>query len=263
VTAETRSVGREVRLDLGRLSPYIALLLLFAAVAWLWTYQQARDMGNMPGTMGLSAPAFVVMWGLMMTAMMLPSAAPVAALYSRTVQTRRLLRIGSFAGGYLLVWTASGLAAFALAWGVDRASNDTVGVALASTIFAVSGIYQLTPLKYACLSHCRSPIAHLFHYASWRGALVDLRVGVHHGAFCLACCWSLMALMAVFGVMNLWAMVVLAAIVALEKLWSRGPMLGRAVGVVSLGLAIVVIFVPEIAPGVTGTPMGAMAMVGG
>ena len=72
-----------------------------------------------------------------------------------------------------------------------------------------------------------------------------------------------MALMAVFGVMNLWAMVALASIVALEKLWSRGPMLGRAVGVVSLALAVVVIFVPEIAPGVTGTPMGEIAMMGG
>jgi predicted metal-binding membrane protein len=261
MTAETRSVATQTRFDLARVAPYLAPLLVVTALAWLWTYQQASDMGNMPGTMGMALPAFIAMWALMMTAMMLPSAAPVALLYTRTVQSQRLFRIGSFVAGYLLVWSVSGVAAYGLAWAVDRTSNETAGIALASAIFVVSGVYQLTPLKYACLSHCRSPLGHLFHYASWQGALVDFRIGLHHGGFCLACCWGLMALMAAFGLMNLWAMVGLAAIVALEKLWSRGPLFGRAVGVVSLALAVVVIFVPEIAPGVTGTPMGEMAMV--
>ena len=258
MTAETRTVGSQLRIDLVRASPYLVPLLVVAALAWLWTYGRSSSMGNMPGTMGMSAPAFLGMWALMMTAMMLPSAAPVAVLHTRTIRSRRMIRITVFVAGYLLVWAASGVPAYALAWLVDRASNETIGIALAATIFAASGVYQLTPLKYACLAHCRTPLAHIFHYASWKGPALDLRIGLHHGGYCLACCWSLMTLMAVFGMMNLWAMIVLAGIVAAEKLWSRGPLLGRAVGVASLGLAVLVIFVPEIAPGVTGAPMGMM-----
>jgi predicted metal-binding membrane protein len=262
VTTETRSVGAHLRIDPGRHAPYLALLLVVALLAGLWTYSRATSMGNMPGTMGMSLPAFIGMWGLMMTAMMLPSAAPVAALYVRTVQTHRVMRIGTFAAGYLFVWTLSGLPAYLLAWTAEQATSRTTGIALAAGIFAANGIYQLTPLKFACLSHCRSPIAHLFHYASWKGRFVDFRIGVHHGTFCFACCWSLMTLMAAFGVMNLWAMLGLATIVATEKLWSRGVLLSRAVGVASLALAVAVIFVPELAPGVTGAPMemvGSMA----
>jgi predicted metal-binding membrane protein len=178
-------------------------------------------------------------------------------MYARTIQTRRLARLSMFASGYLAVWAASSIPAFALAWLADVAIDRSFGTALAVAIFAGNGVYQLTPLKYACLSHCRSPLSHLFHYASWSGPLVHLRVGVHHGVSCFGCCWSLMTLMAVFGVMNLWAMLALAGVIAVEKLWDQGERFSKGIGVASLGLAAAVIFVPELAPGLTG---GAMAM---
>jgi predicted metal-binding membrane protein len=114
-------------------------------------------------------------------------------------------------------------------------------------VFASCGVYQLTPLKSRCLKHCRSPLSLLLHYGAYRGALRDVRAGVHHGAFCLCCCWSLMALFVVVGVMNLAAMVVLA-----EKLWVHGEVLARVVGIAALALAVAVIWVPALAPGLHG-----------
>ena len=200
----------------------------------------------------MSALNFLVMWGVMMAAMMLPSAAPTAALYARTIVSGRLLRLVAFASGYMLVWTLSGVPAYLLVVGADAAVDRSAGIVLASGIFVCNGVYQLTSLKAACLSRCRTPIASTLEYASWGGRLRELRVGVHHGSYCLACCWSLMVLMMAFGVMNLWAMLGLASVVGVEKLWAHGDRFARAVGVASLALAIAVFFVPEIAPGLTG-----------
>ncbi len=236
------------------LRPQVLALLLVAGLAWLWTVDQARDMGVMPGTMGMDFIAFAVMWGLMMTAMMLPSAAPFASMYSRTVVSNRTPRLLLFAIGYLLVWGATGVPAFGIAWaaGEAAAAAPAIGTVAAAGIFAACGVYQLTPLKSRCLQHCRSPIGQIFEVASYRGALRDLRAGAHNGWFCLACCWSLMALMAAFGVMNLWAMVGLAAVVAVEKHWSRGEQFGRGVAVAAFALAIAVIWEPGLAPGLAG-----------
>jgi len=116
-------------------------------------------------------------------------------------------------------------------------------------VFAACGVYQLTPLKARCLKHCRSPLSLLLHYGSYRGALRDVRAGVHHAAYCLGCCWALMALFVVVGVMNLTAMVVLAAVVLVEKLWVRGEVVVRVAAVAALLLAAAVIWVPALAPG--------------
>jgi predicted metal-binding membrane protein len=246
---------------LRRATPQLALLLLVAAAATAWTISQARSMGDMPGAMGLGLPAFVLMWALMLTAMMLPSAAPFAVLYARTVQSRRVLRLTQFTSGYLLVWAASGIPAYGLAWVSGKASShDTAGMVLAATIFTVAGIYQLTPLKNLCLTHCRSPIAQVFQYASFKGRFRDLRAGANSGYFCLGCCWPLMILMAAFGVMNVFAMVALAAIVAVEKLLPVGERFSKATGVGLVGMAIAVIWFPGIAPGLTSGPMGAGMM---
>ncbi|MCW2874295.1 DUF2182 domain-containing protein [Actinacidiphila oryziradicis] len=107
-----------------------------------------------------------------------------------------------------------------------------------------------------CLAKCRSPIGLMLRYGSYRGPCRDLRAGAHHGAFCLGCCWSLMVLLAAFGVMNLWAMVGLAAVVTAEKLARRGPVFARVVGIASIALAIAVSRVPGLAPGLTGGDMG-------
>jgi predicted metal-binding membrane protein len=235
-----------------RVSPLqVVALLLIAGLAWAWTADASSGMGSMPGTMGRSLPSFVVMWALMMTAMMIPSAAPFASIHARTFDSRRTRRLALFAAGYLSVWVLTGIPAFLLALGVDEAvaASSTIGTIIAVLVFASCGVYQLTPLKYACLKHCRSPVGHVLHYGSYRGIGKDFRIGFHHGGFCLACCWSLMALMAAFGFMNLWTMIALAAIVAAEKYWVRGAGFARAVGVAALVAAVVVIWVPDLAPG--------------
>jgi predicted metal-binding membrane protein len=157
-------------------------------------------------------PAFVGMWALMMAAMMLPSVAPVASMYQRPVRSYRALRLAGFTGGYLLAWAGAGIPAFLLTAFVAQLVNDhpAWATAAAAAVFASCGVYQLTPLKSRCLKHCRSPLSLLLHCGAYRGRLRDVRAGAHHGAYCLGCCWSLMALFVVVGVMNLAAMVVLA-----------------------------------------------------
>jgi predicted metal-binding membrane protein len=241
--------------SLRRLTPQAAILLLAAAVAWLVTVGRARSMVGMTGTMGLSLLAFVGMWALMMAAMMLPSVAPVASMYQRSVRSYRVLRLAGFTGGYLLAWAGAGIPAYFLTVLVARLVNDHPGWAttVAVVVFASCGVYQLTPLKARCLKHCRSPLSLLLHYGSYRGAGRDVRAGAHHGAYCLGCCWSLMALFIVLGVMNLAAMVVLAVVVLVEKLWINGEVLARAVGVAALALAVTAIWVPALTPGLHGT----------
>ncbi|WP_435271198.1 DUF2182 domain-containing protein [Streptomyces sp. 1222.5] len=236
------------------------LLLVVAAAAWVWMVTYWGGMPAVPGTMGLGLAAFLAVWTLMMTAMMLPATAPVAALYARTITVHRASRMVVFTAAYLLVWAAAGLPAYALAIGLGRAARLTpaAGTAVAAAVFAVSGVYQLTPLKDRCLARCRSPIGLMLRYASYPRASRDLRAGAHHGAFCLGCCWSLMVLLAAFGVMNLWAMVVLAAVITAEKLAPFGRLVARAVGIASIVLAVAVFWVPALAPGLTGGGMAGM-----
>jgi predicted metal-binding membrane protein len=228
-----------------------ALFFTAALVLWVITVLWANDMGAMPGTMGMGIAEFVLMWGLMMSAMMLPSVAPMTLLYSRSLTSHKRVRQGEFAVGYVLAWTLVGLAAYALAWiGGRLAAEAPIAAHVAAVVtFTLVGLYQLTPWKFRCLEHCRSPLGHLFHYASFRGRLRHVRAGLHHGLFCLGCCWALMVLIVVFGVMNIWAMVVLALVVATEKLWRHGAVFARAAGCASLALAVVVAFVPGVAPG--------------
>lgn len=223
------------------------------AVAWVGTVAWVRssDMGAMPGTMDMAMGAFVVMWSVMMTAMMLPSVAPVAGLYGRTVTAPRLPRLAGFGAGYLLAWASTGAAAFGLAdlFAGVASTNATTAKVVAATTFAVCGVYQLTPLKERCLRHCRSPLTHLFHYVGFRGPTRDLRAGLHHGLYCLGCCWTLMALMVAFGVMNLLAMAGLALVIGIEKHWRHGRTFSRAVGIAALVLAVLVVVEPGLAPG--------------
>jgi predicted metal-binding membrane protein len=228
-----------------------AVLLILAAGAWAATVTIARGMSGMTGTMGLGLAAFVAIWTLMMAAMMLPSVAPTAALYARTVQSRRTVRLTGMVVGYLAVWAAAGLPAYGLAWMTGSLTGQHPGAAhvLAIVTFAVAGAYQLSPLKDRCLAHCRSPLGLLLHYGSYRGRSRDLRVGLHHGGYCLGCCWGLMVILIAVGVMNLVAMVGLAALVLVEKTGRRGVAVGRIAGVALLALAIAAIWLPWLAPG--------------
>jgi predicted metal-binding membrane protein len=237
--------------SLRHLKPPASLLLLGAAGAWVGVVVVARHMGPMPGTMGLGIGAFLAVWALMMAAMMLPSVTPFASLYTRMFTDNRGLRLAALAVGYLLVWSIVAVPAYGLAWLADRAvgGHPAASTALAVVIFAACGIYQLTPLKDRCLARCRSPLGFVLKFGSYRGRLRDLRVGLYHGAFCVACCWGLMALLIAFGLMNLAAMVALAAIVLVEKTSHWGFRFSRALGVVALVLAVVVVFEPGLASG--------------
>ncbi|MGP9019629.1 DUF2182 domain-containing protein [Streptomyces sp. BR1] len=242
------------------------LVVLIAVPAWVLTVGQARDMGVGPGTMGMALPLFLLLWVTMMAAMMLPSMAPVAITWARGIGRQssgwtRVARTTEFVGGYLLVWTAFGLLAYAaLAFTGDLVGDHpTAGRWIGSVAFLLAGLYQLGPLKYVCLRHCRDPLSHLMHYAGFRPPVRDLRVGVHHGAYCVGCCAGLMVVLVPLGVMNVAAMAALAVVIFVEKLWSRGPLLARAVGVAFLVLAVLAPFQGWLLPGL----QGAMPSMGG
>jgi predicted metal-binding membrane protein len=256
VTAARSDTARPASaLPFRQLAPAWGALVLLAVLAWVVTVAQARDMGIGLGTMGLALPAFLVMWVAMMAAMMFPSVAPVAIMWSRSIVARstgaaRTRRIARFVGGYLIAWTAFGIVAFGALlltqWFVDAAPGAATWLGVG--IFAAAGLYQLTPAKDACLRHCRSPMTAFLHYASFQGRWRDLRVGLHHGVYCVGCCWGLMGVLVAVGVMNIAAMALLAAVIFLEKLWSRGELLSKGVGVAFLLIAVLAPFVPALLP---------------
>jgi predicted metal-binding membrane protein len=243
-------------------SPETAAVAVLAAGAWVATVSLSRGMGSMTGTMGLSAWEFIPAWTLMMAAMMLPAVGVTGSIYTRTILTNRPARLAGFIGGYLVVWAAAGWPALGLASLAGRLASDHAGAAHAVgvAVFAVCGVYQLTSIKDRCLARCRSPLSLLMRYGSYRGKLRDLRVGLHHGAYCLACCWALMVLLIALGVMNLLAMIGIAALVLVEKVWVRGPAAGRLAGVVLLALAVTAIWVPSLIPGLAPASMNHMPM---
>jgi len=215
-----------------RLTPQATGVFLLAGAAWAVTIGQAVRMGNGPGTMGLGMAEFFGMWTLMMAAMMLPSVAPMASLYSRTVQNARAWRLATFTAGYLIVWAAAGLPAYALlrASGALAPAHPTVARASAAGLLAVAGGWQLSGAKDRCLAHCRSPISVLLRYASYRGILRDLKASIHHASFCLGCCWMLMALLFVGGVMNVLWIAAIAILVLAEKVIPAGRVISRIAG---------------------------------
>jgi predicted metal-binding membrane protein len=234
-----------------------ALLLIAAAGAWAATVALARGMSGMTGTMGLGLVLFLPVWTLMMAAMMLPSVTPVASLYARTVQGNRTVRIAGLTAGYLGAWAAAGLPAYGLAWLAGWLAGSHPGAAriLAAVLFAGCGLYQLSSLKDRCLAHCRSPLALLLHYGSYRGRFRDVRAGAHHGGYCLGCCWGLMVILVAVGLMNVAAMIGLAAVILIEKVFRWGPAVGRLAGVAALGLAVAVFWFPWLAPGLHASPL--------
>lgn len=243
--------GRPVRNLL--LTREAAGLLLVAGVAWLVVIAQARGMSAMGATMGLGLLAFVGVWTLMIGAMMLPTVAPVAVLYERSVTDNRVLRLASFAASYIVVWGLAGIPAFAVAALLSSVAMDHPQTAryMAAGIFLILGLYQVSPLKDRCLRHCRSPLGLLIHYANYHGPLRDLRAGTHHAMYCLGCCWALMLVLVVAGIMNLLVMVALAAVILIEKYWSRGEAFSRVVAAAAVVLAVAAIFIPALSPGLS------------
>jgi predicted metal-binding membrane protein len=202
------------------------------------------------------------MWWVMMVAMMLPSAAPMILLFATVNRKQRdtghpCVATGIFAFGYLAAWAGFSLVSVILQWGFERTGILSRMLVATNAIFGgflllAAGVYQLTPIKHACLRHCRSPLA--FLGAHWRrGALGALRMGLVHGAFCVGCCWFLMGLMFFGGVMNLYWVAGLALFVLLEKTVPAGHWLGYATGVALLlwGAGILALAFQEGHTGVT------------
>jgi predicted metal-binding membrane protein len=249
-------------ISLSQLLPWWIGLCLIAALAWVATITWVGPMGVGAGTMGLSLAAFLAVWLVMMAAMMFPSVAPMAVVWIRSVAARpttreRVVGIASFLAGYLLAWEAFGVAVYAVLVGAGRLAEGAPDAArwAGVAIFAVAGVYQLTPLKGACLRHCRTPVGSLFHYASYKGSARDLRVGMHHGVYCVGCCWGLMIVLVAVGAMNAPAMVLLAGVILIEKVWRHGPAFSRSVGVLLLVVAALVPFIPALLPGLRAAPM--------
>jgi predicted metal-binding membrane protein len=237
-------------------STSVLVLVCCSVAAWLVTLWYAVDMPAAPGTMGLGVVGFVALWTVMMAAMMLPSVHPVVALYLHRLQrepSRRVrgLRTTGLVTGYLTTWAAFGVVAFGLARGGGELAerSPTAAPWVGAGALVAAGIYQLTPAKDFCLSHCRSPISFLLHYGNVKGRARDFQVGLRHGAFCVGCCWGLMVLLIVVGTMSLGWMAAIAAAVLLEKTWRHGVALSRVLGVALIGLALFVPSHPELLPG--------------
>lgn len=214
-------------------------LVLLIALSWafLATGAGVADAMPMAGTPPPPLLALVLMWWIMMAAMMLPSAAPTILLYARVRAQRGAAEIAApwmFLFGYLLIWLAFSAIAAAIQREVAGPAMAIVDARAAGLLLMAVGIYQLTPLKSACLRQCQSPAAFLSRH--WRaGSAGALRLGILHGAYCVGCCWLLMALLFVGGVMNFAWIAVIAIIVGVEKLAPHGEWLGRVAG---LGLIL-------------------------
>ncbi|WP_411057725.1 DUF2182 domain-containing protein [Streptomyces sp. E11-3] len=235
-----------------------SLMLLLAVLAWVLVVGQAdgsMDMG--PGTMGLGLPLFLLLWVIMMIAMMFPSVAPVAVTWVRAIGRQssgavRAARTTQFVGGYLIAWTAFGLIVYGIltVTGNVVESHPEAGRWIGAGAFLLAGLHQLSPLKNMCLSHCRSPMGQLVQYTGYRsGGARDLRVGIHHGLYCVGCCWGLMIVLIPLGTMNIAAMAGLAAVIFIEKLWRLGPVFSTVVGVAFLVLAALAPFQSWLLPG--------------
>jgi predicted metal-binding membrane protein len=238
-------------------TPALVLLIVVPMVSWLWIVVMARDMyGPMTGASAWMMTTvwearhlalLWAMWAVMMAGMMLPSASPLLLLYGSvarrsTTGSAASLQIYALAAGYLLVWALFSLAATALQRILANllfvsSMMEATSPAVGATLLLIAGVYQLTPLKHACLRTCRSPLGFLM--SRWRkGPGGAFQMGVEHGALCVGCCWALMLLLFAGGVMNLAVIAALTAFVAFEKLTPFGAQGARVSGVALIAAAI-------------------------
>jgi predicted metal-binding membrane protein len=237
-------------------------LAVIAVLAWgyvLWLAGD-MDMGGMdmsgfrmiPAGTGIMAPAnapwrpiefaFVfAMWAVMMVGMMAPSAAPIILIYARLGRQAKAVgkpfaATGWFAAGYFLAWIGFSLAATVVQWVFERAAlldsrMATPSNVLGGIVLIAAGVYQWTPLKDVCLAQCQTPLQFLMHHGGFRGDVPScLLLGLRHGAYCVGCCWVLMALLFVGGVMNVLWIALLALLILLEKVTPFGRWVARAAG---------------------------------
>jgi predicted metal-binding membrane protein len=238
----------------------IAGLLVLAGLAWGLTDQRMAGMDAGPNTDPGELGFFITVWVVMMAAMMFPSIAPMVIMYARIQEGKRekgeAVQAGStaiFVAGYLVTWGTVGLVGYAVAelvgsLDIDALSWDRGGPYIAGGVILAAGIYQLTPLKDACLRRCRSPLMFLLN--SWHpGRAGALRMGIEHGAWCVGCCWALMMALFALGVMSIGWMAFIAALIAIEKLLPWKAVANRGIAVMLLVLGLAVAFVPDDVPG--------------
>jgi predicted metal-binding membrane protein len=249
----------------------LGLLLALAAASWallLWQGAGA-DMGMaMAPTMGMRAPLFLAIWVVMMVAMMFPTAAPMILTFHK-VQTNKRQRGEAFVatwvfvGAYMVVWSLSGVAAYAGALAAEAVAARTAlspvtAARIGGAVLIVAGLYQLTPLKEVCLSKCRSPIA--FIMTSWRdGTVGALRMGLLHGVYCLGCCWLLFVILFPLGIMNIAAMAVITILVLAEKTLPWGRLVVRIAATALVAYGGVVLATPQVLPTFMAGDMGMAA----
>jgi len=247
---------------------------VIAALAWAYVLWLAADMNmggmNMsgyrmvPAGVGIMAPAAApwsavefalvfVMWAVMMVGMMAPSAAPMILMYAHVgrqakIAGKPLAATGWFAAGYLLAWTGFSLAATLAQWALERkalldARMASPNVWIGAVILIAAGIYQWTPLKSACLSHCQTPFRFLMTHGGFRSNVRGcVYLGLLHGTYCVGCCWILMALLFVVGVMNVLWIALLALLVLLEKLTPWGRWIARIAGTACIAAGARMVF---------------------
>jgi predicted metal-binding membrane protein len=224
----------------------LGLLLVLAGVAWVTTAMRMEGMDPGPGMYPEDLGFYVSAWVVMMAAMMLPSVWPTVGLYASMQGERRVGAAGAFVGGYLLTWTGAGLAAFVLlgaarSLGLDGLVWERGGHWIAAGVIGFAAVYELTPLKDACLHRCRSPLGYLV--SGWReGRGGALRMGAGHGGWCVGCCWALMAALFALGLMSLAWMLVVAVLIAIEKLlpWRAAATAAVTAALLGLGIAVAV-----------------------
>jgi predicted metal-binding membrane protein len=246
----------------------VTLLLLLAGVAWWAAANQMAGMNSAPGADLGALGWFVGVWLVMMAAMMFPSVSPTVALYARMTRQRSWTRPLMFTAAYLVVWGLVGL----VSYGLFEAGKHVLGSqlawdtggrwAVAATLVAAA-LYEVTPLKNACLNRCRSPLGFLL--GSWRdGGRGAVEMGARHAVWCVGCCWALMAALFALGVMSLVWMAVIAALITIEKTlpWRRSVLVFTTVVLVALALFVAVAphAVPGLfIPGSSGTSMQGMS----
>jgi predicted metal-binding membrane protein len=268
---------------LGQRRVILGLLLALAAAAWAllaWQGAGARmDMATASLTMGLRAPLFLAIWVVMMVAMMFPTAAPMILAFHKVQVSKRqrgeaFVATWVFVAAYLLVWTLSGVAAYAGALAAEAiaaraALSPATAARIGGAVLVAAGLYQITPFKDLCLSKCRTPIS--FIMTSWRdGAAGALRMGVLHGAYCLGCCWLLFVILFPLGVMNVAAMAVITLVIFAEKTLPWGRPVARVTAAALVAYGAVVLAVPGVLPtfmasggtAATAGDMGTMPMPG-
>ena len=238
----------------------LAVLAMVCGLAWVYLLNMAWGMQHMDvGASMVIMPRMVswqpvdlalvlAMWTIMMVAMMLPSATPMILLFAavsrQRAQARTALDVAAFVAAYIATWTAFSVVATLLQWGLLEATlvspmMDASSPMLGGVLLIAAGVYQFTPQKDACLSKCQSPL--IFLSAHWRrGARGAFVMGAQHGLYCLGCCWLLMLLLFVLGVMNLVWVALLSAFVLLEKTLSDATWFRRLAGFVFIvwGIAL-------------------------